>query len=99
MNIDNKLLAAVSYISILFLLPLLVAKDDNFARFHANQGLVLFLVSVLGTTLLGMIPLVGWLLLIPFGIFNFICFILGILHALQGEYKEIPIIGNITIIK
>ena len=43
---SNKLMAAISYIWILFLVPLFAAKDDAFARFHANQGLVLFITNI-----------------------------------------------------
>lgn len=96
---DNKLLAAISYIGILFLIPLLVANNSQYARYHANQGLVLFIISVIGTTVLSFIPILGWLLLIPFGLFTLICVVIGIAHALQGVYKGLPIMGGISIIK
>lgn len=41
----NKGMAVLSYIWILFIIPLFAAKDSKFARFHANQGLVLFIVD------------------------------------------------------
>lgn len=43
---DNKVMAVLAYIGILFLIPLLAAPNSRFARFHANQGLVLFLAEV-----------------------------------------------------
>lgn len=45
---QNKVMALLSYLGILVLVPLLAAKELRFARFHANQGLVL------------LIALVGW---------------------------------------
>ena len=94
----NKLLAAISYIGILFLVPLLAAKDDAFARFHANQGLVLFLVGiVLG--IIGIIPFVGPIIAGIGGIVTFVFAILGIINALKGEMKPLPLIGGIEIIK
>ena len=94
----NKLLAAISYIGILFLVPLLAAKDDAFARFHANQGLVLFLVGiVLG--IIGMIPFVGPIIAGIGGIVTFVFAILGIINAINGAMKPLPLIGGIEIIK
>lgn len=94
---NNKLIALLSYISILFLIPLFLAKDSKFARFHVNQGILLFIVSfILG--LLSAIPFIG----IVFKILNVVAFvfaILGIINAVQGKAKELPIIGKYTLIK
>lgn len=94
---NNRLMAVLSYISILFLIPLFWAKDSKFARFHVNQGILIFIVSfVLG--LLSAIPFVG----IIFKILNVVAFIfaiLGIVNAVQGKAKELPLIGKYTLIK
>lgn len=37
-NTSAKLLAVLAYLGILVLIPILVAKEDKFVRFHANQG-------------------------------------------------------------
>ena len=95
---NNKLLAAISYIWILFLVPIFIAKDDAFARFHANQGLVLFLVS-LALGIIALIPLIGTIISIIGGIVTFVFMILGIINALKGEMKPLPLIGGIEIIK
>lgn len=42
---DNKVMAVLAYIGFLFLIPLLAAPQSKFARFHTNQGLVLFIVD------------------------------------------------------
>ena len=42
----NKTVAALSYISILFLVPLLGKRDSKFAQFHAKQGLILFTTRI-----------------------------------------------------
>ena len=41
----NKLMAVLAYI--IFLIPLLAAKDSPFAKYHTNQGLVLFLAAII----------------------------------------------------
>ncbi len=95
---SNKLLAAISYIWILFLVPLFAAKDDAFARYHANQGLLLFLASIV-LTIIGIIPFVGPIIAGIGGIVTFVFMILGIINAVKGEMKPLPFIGGIQIIK
>ena len=95
---NNKLLAAISYIWILFLVPLFAAKDDAFARYHANQGLVLFLVGIV-IGIIGVIPVVGTIVALVGGLATFVFAILGIINALKGEMKPLPFIGGIEIIK
>ena len=98
----NKLLAAISYIGILFLVPLLAAKDDAFARYHANQGLVLFIANIAAAIagfILGFIPVIGIIVAWIIRIALFVLMILGIINALKGEMKPLPFIGGIEIIK
>lgn len=42
----NKVMALLSYFGILALVPILAAKHSPFARFHANQGVVLLLAML-----------------------------------------------------
>ena len=87
------------------LIPILAAKDSKYARFHANQGLILLLVSVVvGIVIgvLGAIPFIGWIFGIAGGlieILTIVLMVLGIINAANGKAKELPLIGNITILK
>ena len=43
---NNKIWAALSYVGILFILPLLVnGGQSRYAKYHANQGFILFLAE------------------------------------------------------
>lgn len=107
---DNKVMAILSYIGLLFLVPLLAAKDSKFARYHTNQGLVLFIadlivgaaVSVVGAVL-AFIPVLGWivasLVSLAAGIAILALMIIGIINAANGKAKELPVIGKFRIIK
>jgi uncharacterized membrane protein len=92
----NKGIAAITYI--LFFLPYLVAPQSKFAMYHANQSLILLIVSVVGGTVLGIIPLLGWALLPLFWIATFVLWLIGIINALNGKMKPLPLIGNYTIL-
>lgn len=91
---EEKSMALLAYLWILVLIPLLLKKDSEFCRFHVKQGLVLFLAS-LGVMILGMVPILGWLIILPFGWLAItILSVLGIINVLQGKRWEMPYIGK-----
>lgn len=93
----NKVMAGLAYI--LFFLPLVVCPESKFGRFHANQGLVLLIAGVVGSIVLTIIPIIGWILLPLFGIAVTVFVILGLINGLTGKDKALPLIGKIKIIK
>ena len=94
----NKVIALLSYI--IFFLPYLAAKDSPFAMYHANQGLILLLTSLVLNFVGSVIPILGWFIIIPFGNLAILVYlILGILNALNGQMKPLPLIGKFQLIK
>ena len=83
---------------IIFLIPLLAAKDSKFARFHTNQGLVLFIVGIL-SSVIALIPLIGWIIAPIGAILVSVLAIIGIINALNGKAKELPVVGKFKILK
>ena len=85
----NKLFGALSYLSFLFVLPHLLCPQDRFAKFHAKQGLKLFVFSIicdaLSVTGFGAILTLLRLYLIYKGMSN----------ALNGRMEPLPWIGGI----
>ena len=91
---ENRYIAAVSYIPVLFIVPLLAKKDSHFAQFHAKQGMLLtitwFIIWILGS-----IPIIGWFIIMPLGnLLMVVISILGILNALAGKYWKIPYLSQ-----
>lgn len=98
----NKTLSIFSYFSWLVIIPLVAAKDSKFARFHANQGLVLAIAETILAIVIGFlgdIPFVGAILRGLLSIASLVYLVLGIVNAVNGKAKELPIIGKIRIIK
>ena len=107
----NKLMAVLSYLGILVLVPILAAKDSPFAKFHATQGINLLIVGVAWSIVSGIISAILGLIGVAFlsvlwsiitwlvGIVIFLTMIIGILNAAQGKAKELPVIGSISILK
>ena len=91
----NRLLSVFAYLfSLVGIILVLVAKPDSaYCRFHANQALCLQLFEFV-CALLFIIPILGWIVGGIGLFFGFICNIIGIVRALQGTVKELPLIGN-----
>ncbi len=92
----NKVMAILAYIGILVLIPLFAAKESKFARFHTNQGLILFICNIV-IYFISLIPglkAIGWILSVAALVFA----IIGIIGAAKGETKELPLIGKYRII-
>ncbi len=92
----NKVMALLAYI--IFLIPLLAAQDSKFARFHTNQGLVLFLGGIIASVV-AVIPVIGWIIAPIAGLVITVLAIIGIINALNGKAKELPVIGKFKILK
>lgn len=87
----NVGMAVVAYI--LFFVPLLTdAKNDPFVKYHIKQGLTLFITAFIVSVISWIPPLrfIYWLL--SLGVF--ILFVIGVLNAVNGREKQMPLIGQ-----
>lgn len=101
----KKATEIIAYLSpIGFIVAFLLGNQEE-SKFHLNQALViniLMLVVDVLEKLLDGIPLVGWVIGLALAIAAFVLFILwliGIIAAIQGQDKEIPLIGHIKILR
>jgi uncharacterized membrane protein len=99
---DGKVMGILAYI--LFLIPLFAARDKKFAMFHTEQAIILWIafiviyivmmvltivVNMISSTLgcvisiLGILPWLAYLVL----------WVMGLLNAIGGKLKELPVIG------
>ena len=108
---SNRLMAVLSYLSVLVLIPVFAAKNSPYARFHASQGVNLLILSVLWAIVSGIISaIVGAIGAVVLSVLWGIVFwvitialvlmmVIGILGALQGRARERPLIGGFRILK
>jgi uncharacterized membrane protein len=85
----GKTIAIVSYITWIGLLVAFLMnsdKKDKFASFHIRQSLLIMLAALV----VGWIPLIGWLIAIAL----FVFWIMGLVAAIQGKEKKVPVIGD-----
>lgn len=84
---EDKTVAILSYITLIGFIAAIIMnsnKKTQLGAFHLRQTLGLFL-----TGLLMIIPLLG----IVIGICLFILWIMGLISAIKGEMKPIPLLG------
>ncbi|MEO5378729.1 MAG: hypothetical protein H7832_13235 [Magnetococcus sp. DMHC-6] len=88
----SQFLAAMSYLGILVLVPLVLNREDSYVRFHARQGLILWIWEVIAVFTL-VLPGIGR----PFfSISSFMCFLLsviGLVSVLLGRAWKLPVVG------
>jgi len=88
---ENKVIASLSYISILFLIPLLVKRESRFCVEHAKQGLTLFIFEV-ALSIIQIIPIIARI----GGIVLFVVSLIAFIYALQGKFWKIPVVYEIA---
>lgn len=96
----NKTNAVLAYLGILFLIPFFSkqAKASPFARFHTAQGATLFIFTfgisaifnLIASEALGVAAIV-------FAVISLIFQIIGIVNAVQGTLKPLPLIGKLAV--
>ena len=91
---EGRMAAVMSYIPILCFVPLLSMKDNPEARFHARQGVLLFLIELLAIIFLvdGISDFVFKAILIVAVALS----VVGIYFALQGKNYKLPVIGDLV---
>lgn len=91
----GKVLAILMYVfPILFFLPLVSAENKTeYMMFHANQALLLFILEIIASATAAII--IGFFV----GVFALVCAILGIVSAVNGTDKPLPLIGKIKLLK
>ena len=90
---SENIYAVLSYLWVLCLVPALLKRDDEFVKFHAKQGLMLFIIEV-ALGIIGIVPVLGvFLAKIGFLVCAVIS-IIGIVQVVQAKKWKIPVIGD-----
>ena len=90
---ENKGMAILCYLGILWLIPFLAKKDSPFVKYHLNQGLLVLILGI-AVAIISWIPVVGWLC----GVVVFALAIIGIVNVVNGKAQELPVIGKFKLL-
>ena len=87
---------ALSFIGLPFFLVPLIMRNNEFSLYHAKQCLIIWLggvaLSVISAPL--SVICIGVILALVGGIFLLVLNIMGLINAVKGEQKPIPVIGK-----
>jgi uncharacterized membrane protein len=95
-GLESNVAAALAYLPILAIVWLLVEpySKDRFIRFHSVQSLGLAVVSMGIYIVLGMIPVLGWILMLFAPLALFVVWVICAVKAFQKETFKLPVIGD-----
>lgn len=111
---ENRVYAILSYIPFVCFYPFFaISKKSPFVKFHANQGVVLFITEIILSALMwainfgvSLLAIVRDILAFPLSITSSAVQLImtagiayGIYLAATGKAKEMPVIGKIRILK
>ena len=91
-----RISAALGYV--MFFIPLIMCPESRFAKFHANQALLNFVLMTFFALGVGFIPAVGWALSLLLTLWGIINAVRGVILSLRFQAKRIPLIGGIRLV-
>ncbi len=92
---EGKTMAIISYITIVGTLIAFLTnntKKNSFISFHVRQMIGIFILSMINKYIIYdyVGSTFGW----AFGVVIFVLWIIGIVGAVKGEEKRVPVIGD-----
>lgn len=105
----NSAYAVLGYFGILVLIPIIFAPNSKYARFHANQAVILFIMNtvylLVAAGIIALLALAGKVAAIIagliFALLSLVIFVMwakGLSNAASGRAKKLPLIGEYEII-
>ena len=100
---SGKVMGILAYI--FFIIPLLAARENKFAMYHTEQSIILVITSVviwIAAFIINLIVsqissslacVISILTFIPW-VAYLVLWIMGLLNAIGGKVKELPLIGK-----
>lgn len=93
---EDRTVAILGYITIIGFIVAIVmhsSKKTKLGSYHLRQMLGL-VVTGLAAGFIGIIPVIGWLALPILWIGLFVLWIMGLIAAVNGQFKPIPVLGE-----
>jgi uncharacterized membrane protein len=97
---EDKSTAILSYLTLIgFIVAIIIhgSKKTRLGAYHLRQALGLMLTSILvavAGTMFAFIPFVGWMVSLCAWLLLFILWVMGLLAAINGEMKPVPVLGE-----
>ena len=98
---NAKTIAILGYIiPILFFLPAVMEdlKNNEFAKFHANQQLALLIYWALVGVIGNIIPILGWIIAFFGFLLGVAIVLIAVINVSNGHKKKLPLIGGMSLL-
>lgn len=92
---EENITATASYAYLLGVLVLFLEKKSSFAKFHAMQSTLGFLLLTALLMVVKFVPVLGWLWWLP-GLLMLLFAGVGMLKAYDGEEFKMPLVGGLA---
>jgi len=86
------ILAILSYLYILVLIPIIFGSKKPFIQYHTRQGMALLVLWVVFAFSF-FVPILPWIV----GLYILVCIVVGIINVVTGHERELPLIGKLAI--
>lgn len=99
---DEKMKGAAAYLlgPITGIILLLIEKKNEYVRFHAMQSTLVFGSIFLLNIVLGIVPVLGWIIALVIspliGIIALVLWLVLMWKAFSGEKYKVPYFGNLA---
>lgn len=93
---EDKTVAIISYVTIIGFIAAIFMHQSNktqLGAFHLRQVLGIVLTGVVGG-MVGVVPILGWIVCFFLVICLFVLWLLGLISALRGDMRPVPILGE-----
>lgn len=101
-GMDGKTISIISYFTWIGWIIAFVMFNSNksqLAAYHIRQSLFLMILGILCyivQIMLVFVPFIGWAIIFLLWIGLVILWVLGLISAINGQEKPIPVIGNLA---
>jgi uncharacterized membrane protein len=96
---QDKVMLILSYLGILSLIPLLTVKDSDYVKWHAKQGLVMGLTTIVLVILgavFGMLGILGAVMSCGLWIGWWVLDIMAMVKGVKGQRWRIPVVADLS---
>lgn len=107
--VNSRITAALAYLGILAVVLFFVEKKSSFVRYHVGQGMNLFVLEIvygiIYQFLAAAVLMISWRLYFLVKLIGAVALVfpalavIGIINAVNGQEKELPVIGKIRLVK
>lgn len=97
-EVNQRIICAAAYFGFFFFLPLVLLPNSREGKFHANQGLILFIFNMICSILGSSISAVFGGLCDIITVLPTLLMVYGAVNAYRGNMRELPFIGKIRLI-